>query len=202
MILKPMKYLFTLITISMLFIANISMAHATSMDPKPILNKILNTPEQRLTYAVSVSFGAGKPDSLRGGRISFRWHPKQLVWKYLSIYMDTSFAQWRNNFKHNKNLSIFAIAPVFRVNITSYNSSILPYLEGSVGLSIMTKHYIGHRNLGSRFAFQDLMGFGVLFGKRHQFSLSYHFLHYSNASIWPPNEGIDVKYLITFAYRF
>ena len=89
---------------------------------------------------------------------------------------------------------------MFRLQ-TSYAAS-QPYLEGSVGLAALSNMRLGHRHLGAHWSFQDLIGAGVRFGDNYQYDLSYHYLHYSNANIAKPNNGVDVKMLFSFAYHF
>lgn len=159
----------------------------------------------------TLSYGHGNPNDLHGGRGALQWDWNQ-VWfanapLNLTGYWDASFAHWMTNGNSNgdhRNISIVAFAPVFRLQTRDAiaSTTIIPYLEGSVGLSALSQSYLGERNLGAHGAFQDLIGAGITFGCRHQYDLSYHYLHYSNAGLALPNEGIDVKVLLTFGYRF
>ncbi len=159
--------------------------------------------------SISLSAGYGEPDNLIGGRLAWQyyWDKQWAISKKLTLggYWDASLAYWQTDnstdAKQYPDIAILAFAPVFRLQQqNSIDTNLNPYLEVSVGLSAMSRDKLGHRDLGARFAFQDLLGFGILFGKQQQFDLSYHFLHYSNAKIFPPNEGIDVKSLISLKY--
>ena len=161
---------------------------------------------------LSLSAGSGRPSDLKGGRIAaqWSWHQGWLQshnWQ-LDTYWDMSFAHWHtdgnpdDNYAH-KALSSFALAPIFRwERTTPYLINFRPYLEASWGLTVLTDQHLSYRNQGAHWAFQDLIGLGVRFGERGQYDLSYHYLHYSNAGINPPNNGIDIKILLTLQYRF
>jgi lipid A 3-O-deacylase len=150
---------------------------------------------------VSISYGAGKPDNLKGGRISYQFLPQASSWKSISIYYDSSLAYWHVDYQKHKSLAVVAIAPVVRFH--PYNGKyFVPYLEGSIGAALLSRNKLGHRDLGAILAFQDILGGGFQFGSKQQFDLNFRYLHYSNAGFAPPNNGIDVKTLITFAYHF
>jgi lipid A 3-O-deacylase len=156
----------------------------------------------------SFSYGDGRPGNLRGYRGSLQWH-----WNWIACanrplvtgYWDASFAHWNVDTTDDNepgSINIIAFAPVFRLQTPPLMGYFTPYLEGSVGLSALSQNHLSHRNLGGNWAFQDLLGGGIAFGQHQQFNLSYHYLHYSNAGLNPPNNGIDVKNLVSFAYRF
>lgn len=157
--------------------------------------------------SISAAFGGGEPDDLHGGRLAIQdyWNKQWGFANNLEIagYWDYSLAYWHTSDKlqpkERDDITILALAPVFRLQSNS-SDGMKPYAEASVGASWMNHDTLGHRDLGAKFAFQDLLGFGLVFGKHQQFDLSYHFLHYSNAKLFPPNEGIDVKYLVSFKY--
>jgi lipid A 3-O-deacylase len=157
----------------------------------------------------SLSYGAGRPGNLNGYRAALQWD-----WNWIGCqgqpimltgYWDASFAHWRadtTDVNQPGSINIIAFAPVFRFETQPLIATITPYIEVSVGLSGLSQQRLSHRNLGAHWSFQDLLGGGISFGNRQQYSLSVHYLHYSNAGLAPPNNGIDVKILGTFAYRF
>lgn len=157
----------------------------------------------------SLSYGKGRPNNLSGGRLALQWN-WNTDWLInspfkLTGYWDASVAYWTTNGNQNNNhksIGALAFAPVFRFQTREPILSITPYLEASVGLAGLSSAHIGDRDLGTAWAFQDLIGAGISFGDQQQFDLSYHYLHYSNADLASHNQGIDVKVLITFAYRW
>ncbi|MES2142130.1 MAG: acyloxyacyl hydrolase [Pseudomonadota bacterium] len=159
---------------------------------------------------LSLSYGKGKPDSLEGYRVAL-----QSFWPFIGFrqsainltgYWDLSFANWQTTppeTNQTRGIHIIAISPLLRLQ--THNHCFLyaqPYLELGIGASLLSNNYLGHRNLGGQFAFQDLMGIGLRWETKHIWSLSYHYLHYSNASLLPPNQGIDVKHLVSVGYEF
>lgn len=159
---------------------------------------------------LSFSYGKGKPDHLQGYRIAL-----QSFWPFIGFrqsslnltgYWDVSFANWqtappKTNQPHS--IHIIAISPIIRLQTRKHCFlSAQPYLELGIGASLLSNNHLGHRNLGGQFAFQDLLGLGLRWGTTHIWSLSYHYLHYSNARLLPPNQGIDVKHLLSLGYEF
>jgi hypothetical protein len=151
--------------------------------------------------ALTASFGMGKPDQLKGGRVSYQFLPQRLIWHKLSLYFDISAAYWHVDYHKYKSIAIGAIAPVLRYYVVNKNT-VRPYVEVSIGGAYLSKRKLGHRNLGGSLAFQDIFGIGINFGSKGQYDLSLRYLHYSNAGFVPPNNGIDVKLLLTCGYHF
>jgi lipid A 3-O-deacylase len=161
-------------------------------------------------YGLQASYGTGNPDQLQGYRIAFQqfwpWIGFRQAPLNLTGYWDLSFANWRTNppqANQPRSISILAVSPLIRLQ--SHEHWLLaaqPYLELGIGASFLSNNHLGHRNLGGQFAFQDLIGLGLRWSKTQAWSLSYHYLHYSNASLFPPNQGIDVKHLFTLGYEF
>ena len=152
-------------------------------------------------HGISLSYGHGNPDSLDGGRISYQYHPEGYEWKSLITYFDASVAHYEVDYPSNDSITIIAIAPVFRLNAKLHND-FTPYIEAGLGAAYLSDDYLGHRDLGSQFAFQVLAGVGIAFGKNQQFDLSYHYLHYSNAYLASENDGFDIYSLLSFTYHF
>lgn len=164
------------------------------------------------TYGVQISYGTGDPDHLKGYRVALQqfWPWIGFATSYLNImgYWDLSYANWHVNpplTYQPRSISIFALSPLIRLQSReAWLFSAQPYLELGVGASLLSNNHFGHRNLGSQFAFQDLMGLGLRWriNETAIATFSYHYLHYSNASLFPPNQGIDVKHFFTIGYEF
>jgi lipid A 3-O-deacylase len=141
-----------------------------------------------------VCFGIGEKNGGRSSNLTITGN-----WDLSAAYWSTN-GDTRNR---HKKLGSFAVAPVLRIGVDPHLDWIVaPFMDFSVGLALHTNTHLGNHNLGSFFAFQDKLGIGLAFGKKQAFSLSYHYLHYSNARIFPPNDGINVKYLFEMSYRF
>jgi lipid A 3-O-deacylase len=169
-------------------------------------------PEKALAFTpgVSFSYGTGKPDHLKGYRIAL-----QDFWPWLGFaesalnltgYWDLSVAHWTASpplTYQPRHISILAVSPVIRLQTQQHCFLwAQPYLELGIGASFLFNNHFGHRNLGGQFAFQDLLGLGLRWKTKQIWSLSYHYIHYSNAHLLPPNQGIDVKHLFSLGYEF
>lgn len=154
-----------------------------------------------MNKAISLSYGIGEPDNLSGYRASLQLEPEQTQWKGIWIYFDINAAHWHSKYTTNKSIDALGIVPMFRF-YSPKPSVLTPYLEVGIGLAGLSKDEIGHRELGAHWGFQDIAGAGFMFGREHQLDFSVRYLHYSNAGLYNPNEGVDVKGLFTLAYRF
>ncbi len=157
-----------------------------------------------LSPGFSFSYGYGKPDHLIAYRLSW-----QIPWFEHAVHYGNLLSYWNFSFNYCtvspparqqvKQFGIIAAAPIFYWQARAIQS-MQPHLAFSIGPALLSRSRLGHRNLGGRFAFQDLIGVGCLFSKR--ISLDYYYIHYSNAHLFPPNQGIDVKQLVSFGYYF
>ena len=159
---------------------------------------------------ISLLYGGGSPNDLHGVSLSARWNWDRYFFRdapvNLTGYYDANIAYWRNDGDRNgdnKNLFTFGFVPVLRLipNI-DYAWPIAPYLDGGIGMALHNTTRIGDRDLGSIFAFQDILGVGVTIGKARRLEIGYQFMHFSNASLASENDGMDIKYSIIVAYRF
>lgn len=162
------------------------------------------------TGGLNLSYGTGKPDHLKGYRIGLQsfWPLVEIPKSVLNLtgYWDFNLTNWTTSppqINQPRHISIVAASPVIRLQ--TRNDCILfaqPYLELGIGVSLLSNNHVGHRNLGGQFAFQDFLGIGLRWKGKHIWSLSYHYVHYSNAHLLPPNQGIDVKHLFSLGYEF
>ena len=177
-----------------------------------ILISLISESSYAATHGLQISYGTGDPDHLKGYRVAF-----QQFWPWIGFsksplnltgYWDVSYANWHTSpplSDQPRSINILALSPLIRLQ--SRENCLLSaqtYLELGIGASWLSNNHLGHRNLGGQFAFQDLMGLGLRWriSETAVSTLSYHYLHYSNASLLPPNQGIDVKHLFTLGYEF
>ncbi len=124
---------------------------------------------------------------------SSRWFESELG--YLSGYYEVSLNYWRAK---NSDTDVgVAISPVFAYYFNT-SSSYKPYIEAGIGTSIFTKTHIRKRDLSSAFLFEDRIGIGLMTSE-YNFELRY--MHYSNANIAEPNDGIDI-FIFSIGKRF
>jgi len=100
----------------------------------------------------------------------------------------------------NKSLVAVSAYPILRLDMTPI-AGIVPYLEGSVGLNLLTRTQIGEHQLSTAFQFGEFAGIGVAFGDKRQFDLGVRYQHVSNADIKKPNDGLTYASVV-FQYRF
>ncbi len=112
---------------------------------------------------------------------------------YLSGYYELSLNYWKWN--SDKNYGV-ALSPVFAYYFKA--GDFRPYIEGGIGGSYWSKTKIRHRDIGSHLHFEDRIGAGVRY-KNIDFNFKY--LHYSNAGLKKPNNGIDI-FIGAISYKF
>jgi len=153
--------------------------------------------DSRWFDAVGFSYGQSK-DNIDIYRLTLirdfdsRWFESDLG--YLSGYWEGSLNYW--NGRGDENFGV-ALSPVFAYYFKA-GSTFKPYLEGGIGLSLWTETEMGPRDLSTNFLFEDRIGAGVRMGS---WDLSFRYMHYSNASIKKPNDGIDI-FMGSISYRW
>jgi lipid A 3-O-deacylase len=138
---------------------------------------------------VSLGHGQGKDDIdiNRLGLIK-KWNVQWLKNRtgYVDGYFELSYNQWNHG---DDKIKGFALSPVFQYAFNPNEKNWYPYLEGGIGVAWLDSYSIGGRNLSSNLQFEDRIGAGLRFKK---LDLSFRYMHYSNASLKGPNDGIDI----------
>lgn len=80
-----------------------------------------------------------------------------------------------------------SFAPVFIYEFAG--SDIKPFIEVGIGVALFSGTTAGDRELGSAFNFEDRIGAGLKFSGGQRIGV--RALHYSNAGIKQPNDGIE-----------
>ena len=114
---------------------------------------------------------------------------------WLSGYFEGSLNLW-----HHSQDDIYAIAlsPVFVYYFGSETNTIVPYIEGGIGVSFISQCKIADVNMSTAFQFEDRIGGGI---RTEKLDANFRYMHYSNGSIAKPNDGID-SFIVTLSYRF
>ena len=172
---------------------------------------VLTTPANAASFfnGARLGYGYHDKDNLHGPRLALIWDWPKWFNDFafqLTGHWDVSAAYWRNDGDNGrfKDTFTFAAAPILRIQVNDelYDPIVLPYIEGGAGVAMHTSRYIGSRDLGGAFGFENIIGGGIMFGSRRQFDISYHYIHYSNAGIFSPNDGLDLQFIFSFAYRW
>jgi lipid A 3-O-deacylase len=117
---------------------------------------------------------------------------------YLSGYHEISLNYWKHK---SESVKQGAYSPVFTYVFAGPTSFIFPYIEGGIGVSFISEKMISGRDLSTYFQFEDRIGVGLKLGRQHKHEVTFKYVHYSNASIKQPNDGID-SFLISYSYFF
>src|SRR3990167_3315832 len=139
---------------------------------------------------------AKEPTPLHGYQFLFNYDPELTIAKQWSIYFDGGLTHlWVPGTSQHSTINIYTLAPVLRCTLF-VRDQFTHYLDLSIGLAYLNHTWLGNRNLGLHFAFQDRIGIGALLGKMQQFSIGLHAMHYSNASLSSHNSGITIPLTI------
>jgi lipid A 3-O-deacylase len=133
-----------------------------------------------------------------GIRKQFAPHWFQSKVGYLSGYHEISLNYWEHG---NESIKQVAYSPVFTYVLAGPTKLISSYVEGGIGISFLSEKMISGRDLSTYFQFEDRIGVGFKIGRQHRHDLNFKYVHYSNASIKQPNDGID-SFMISYSLSF
>lgn len=103
----------------------------------------------------------------------------------LTGYWDAGYTYWDGDeTASNHSLSF---APVFVYEFAG--ESVKPYIEAGIGVAAFAHTELESNELGSSFQFEDRIGFGLRFAGGHEIGV--RAIHYSNAGIKQPNDGVE-----------
>ena len=147
--------------------------------------------------AIGISYGQSK-DNIDIYRLTFRRDFESRWWEsdigYLSGYWEGSLNYWDG--RGDENFGI-ALSPVFAYYFNA-SETVKPYVEGGIGISLWSETEMGPRDLSTNFLFEDRIGGGI---RINDWDLSFRYMHYSNAGIKKPNDGIDI-FIGSVSYRW
>ncbi|MEL0570736.1 acyloxyacyl hydrolase [Citrobacter werkmanii] len=104
----------------------------------------------------------------------------------LSGYWDAAYTYWEGGDDYSGAHSL-SFSPVFTYEFSGWRYT--PYVEAGIGVAFFSKTDVGEQQLGSSFNFEDRLGVGLkLPGER---KVGLRAMHYSNAGIKQPNDGIE-----------
>ena len=140
-------------------------------------------------WGISAGYGQSKDDIdiFRAGLVK-DWNVQWLqnATGYVTGYFELSYNHWEDGGDTTHGV---ALSPVFQYAFNPGEDGWYPYIEGGVGVAYIDEYFIGTRNLSSNLQFEDRIGVGFRF---NSLDLSFRYMHYSNASLKEPNDGIDI----------
>jgi len=102
----------------------------------------------------------------------------------LTGYWDAAYTYWEgDDTASNHSLSL---SPVFVYEFAGERFK--PYIEAGIGIAAFSSTELEDNDLGSSFQFEDRLGMGVRFADQE---IGVRALHYSNAGIKDPNDGVE-----------
>ena len=129
---------------------------------------------------------------------------EQMVWILTTAAASFLDKDYENNNKNSKNDELFALGltPVFRFQRdTSLSSGVSPYAELGIGPHLISETRLGNQQYSTALQFGSVLGFGLGFGDKGQYEISYRLQHLSNGDIKTPNQGMNL-HLLRLGYSF
>ncbi|HBO0349186.1 TPA: acyloxyacyl hydrolase [Pseudomonas aeruginosa] len=115
---------------------------------------------------------------------------------HLGGYWDAGYTYWEGGDDASGAHSL-SFSPVFTYELSGWRYT--PYIEAGIGAAFFSKTDVGEQQLGSSFNFEDRLGVGLkLPGDKH---IGLRVIHYSNAGIKDPNDGIE-SYSLSYRQPF
>ena len=128
-------------------------------------------------------------------RLGAQWNWDTSWWQSsvgrLTGYWDAGYTYWEGD-ETSGNHSL-SFSPVFVYEFAG--ESVQPYIEAGIGVAAFTSTELEDNDLGSSFQFEDRLGAGLRFSGQE---IGIRALHYSNAGIKQPNDGVEAY---TLHYR-
>ena len=171
-----MKRIVTLAGLTLLALGQVGAAHALdlSMD-------IGQTGDSTMTYRLGTQFDFNRS-----------WFNTSVG--HVTGYWDAAYTYWDgDDTASNHSLSL---SPVFVYEF--HGQTVKPYIEAGIGISAFSSTELESNKLGSSFQFEDRIGFGLRFNDQE---IGVRAMHYSNAGIKEPNDGVE-SYTLHYRVKF
>lgn len=137
---------------------------------------------------VSGAVGAtGQGDMTYRIGLSFDWDKKWFESNtgHLTGYWDAAYTYWEGG--EASGAHSLSFSPVFVYEFSGFPYT--PFIEAGIGLAAFSKTDVGDQRLGSSVNFEDRIGFGLKLPQEQKIGI--RAMHYSNAGLKQPNDGIE-----------
>lgn len=104
----------------------------------------------------------------------------------LSGYWHAGYTWWESG-RFGTDSHSFSASPV--LVYIFHGQRYRPFIEAGIGAAWFSRSRVGDQRLGSRFHFEDRFGAGLEFNDGQR--LFFRVIHYSNAGLKSPNQGIN-----------
>ncbi|MCY1400751.1 Lipid A deacylase PagL precursor [compost metagenome] len=140
--------------------------------------------------AVDFTFAVGQTDeSTMTYRVGLQSNWDTSWWQTsvgrVTGYWDGGYTYWDGD-ETSSNHSL-SFAPVFVYEFAG--DSIKPYIEAGIGVAAFATTEVEGNDMSTSFQFEDRLGFGLRFAGGQEVGV--RAIHYSNAGIKTPNDGIE-----------
>lgn len=138
----------------------------------------------QVTGAVGVT---SQGDMTYRAGLSFDWDKQWFETSvgHLTGYWDAGYTYWEGGDASGAHSLSFS--PVFTYEFSGFTYT--PYIEAGIGIAAFSKTRVGDQRMGSSFNFEDRIGLGLKLPSEQKVGI--HAIHYSNAGIRQPNDGIE-----------
>lgn len=124
-----------------------------------------------------------------------RWYETQVG--SLTGYWDLAYTYWDSGDLYSAAHSV-SFSPVLVYEFNNQHR-FTPFIEVGVGAALFSKTRVTEHKLGSSLNFENRIGFGVELPGKHRIGL--RALHYSNAGLKNPNDGVE-SYSLFYSKTF
>ncbi|MCZ6657332.1 MAG: acyloxyacyl hydrolase [Gammaproteobacteria bacterium] len=128
-----------------------------------------------------------------------------------TLTVGVSYTYLETNFGSNEDLYAISVYPQLALfpDTTSWVSRHVPdgttpyFFVRALGPTYISEKRFGEREQSEHFTFQAQVGVGVRFDTRsgREGSLSISWKHFSNANLFPDNDGFDLPIVVSFGLR-
>lgn len=152
-------------------VAAISIGQAVSAQAAGVSLDIGQTSESTMTYRLGTQFD-----------FSSSWFQSDVG--RLTGYWDAAYTYWEGD-ESSSNHSL-SITPMFVYEFAG--ETVKPYVEAGIGAAVFDSTEMEDNDLSTSFQFEDRLGLGLRFANQE---VGIRAMHYSNAGIKQPNDGIE-----------
>ncbi|NEZ04161.1 acyloxyacyl hydrolase [Wenzhouxiangella sp. XN201] len=130
--------------------------------------------------------------------LAFDWNQRWFESEtgHLGGYWNVAYTWWEaGRFGSDEHSVSFSPVLIYRFNTDGWQ----PFVEGGIGAAYFSDDHVGDRRLGSQAQFEDRFAVGVQLSERD--ALRLRVIHYSNAGLEDPNQGIN-SWSIVYSRKF
>jgi len=144
-----------------------------------------------------VAFNAGYGSHVNVFGVSASWRYKPLIAALDRPGLDTrlmaQLAYWYGRERPTSDPSVWGVGLLPMLRWTAHGeAALLPYIEGGVGINILSSTRINNdRVFSTAFQFEEQGGVGVTFGPINRYALAVYVQHVSNGNIKKANDGLN-----------